>query len=497
MGPGGGMAQNRRGGYSRPLSELILSPWILVPLAIILGGFVALNFFQISGRYIKLIVAVLFFLAVTRLPFQYAMAIFLVIWPAPTYVYFADSNVIFIWVTLIVWTVRRTLGTLPGRVKTPIDWVILAYLGVHVLSFVNISDPGDLRAAGFNMVWITAGPLFFVLLANAFRTEKHLELGMKALCACALFVDITAIASFYFGVDVIPRWFLFSWVLDPEIEKGGRAGGIFGFHGLLADFSAMMFYLQIVMGMRARGRAAKTYYYLLAALSVLNIINSVNRGGAVIWVLGGVYFLWLYRRRLQWPKVLLGATGAAILVLMLGVANQAVLYRVRLFMRLGETTFTRGIVPENRLGVWTYILNRIPEHPWLGHGPFINFHRGTTGEIFWPHNAYLFYLYTIGGIGLAIFLWMLLKSIWITAPRGWVDFKRGPLPRAAQALFHMCLIMFALAQLRDEHQRGNMYIYYMWLLFAFGMITTRMVRASRRKPAPVPSREPAAARVYR
>ena len=44
------------------------------------------------------------------------------------------------------------------------------------------------------------------------------------------------------------------------------------------------------------------------------------------------------------------------------------------------------------------------------------------------------------------------------------------------------LLMFAGAQLRDDHQRGNVYIYIMWILFALATISTRLDEEQRRAP---------------
>ena len=37
--------------------------------------------------------------------------------------------------------------------------------------------------------------------------------------------------------------------------------------------------------------------------------------------------------------------------------------------------------------------------------------------------------------------------------------------------------MFALAQMRDEHQRRNVHVHWMWILFALALVSTRVVRS--------------------
>jgi len=454
----------------------MLGPHLLIPLALILGAFVAFQFFHLTPRYVKLIFGAVFLLVITRLSFAAAMAFFLVIFPAPTFVFIGDTNVIFIGVMMVAWIVRLGLGLAEKPVRTPIHYAIWVYLLVHVLSFINITENAALLGALRRMSFMTAALLLFVLLVNAFREEKHLRGGMIALGVTSLFVSVTAISEHYFGYRLVPLWFISGHVaLGSLFQEGGRAGGVFGFHGLLADFSAMMFYMQLTMAIRARHSLARWSWIVLGGLSLLNIINSANRGGAVIWVLGGLHLIWLHRRRIHWSIV--GASIPALIgtVFLLSKAQEKVFEHIWLFTRLTQTQFERGI-PENRVEVWSDVISRIPEHLFLGHGPHIPLERGIGYGMQWPHNAYLFYLYTTGILGLAAFLWILFKVIYHSAPRGSFSLRRDSLPRAAQAVFHVNVVMFAFAQLRDEHQRGNVYVYFMWIIFGMALVATRLVR---------------------
>jgi hypothetical protein len=474
-------AASQKGGYGRPLSSYLLSSWVVVPLAIIVGAFLGFQFFHLTPRYVKLAFAVLFFLAATRLPFHLAMSMFLVIWPAPTFVFIGDTNVIFLGLMSVVWYLRMKTGRLPRRVSTPIDWAILIYLGLHVVSFVNIDSPNIFYGSLQNMEFMIAGVILYFLIVQAIRTERHLSLALNALCWTAVLADVTAIAEYYFGVRLVPVWFLFSPAVSRDWATP-RAQGVFGFHGLLADFSAMNFYVQLLLALRAKTKKGKFVYYLLAATSVLMIVDSANRGGTVILLLGGIYFLWLYRHQVRWSRLLLTLPVLFAAVSSMVVISPRLLNRITLVTRFAQTQLVRGI-PENRVGVWGMVLRRIPEHLFLGHGPYIEFRRGAVGEFYWPHNAYLFYLYSTGVAGLCSFLWILGKVIIKTYPRGGVDFARGSLARATQAVFHLQLILFSLAQLRDEHQRGNVYIYYMWILFGLAVVGLRLAKEQARQAA--------------
>jgi O-antigen ligase len=490
-----------RQGYTRPFSELVFGPWLLLPLAVLFGAFLADQFFHLTPRYVKLLFAVSVFIGLVRLPFHAALSVFLVLWTTPTFVFIGDTNVIFIGVMAVLWIIWRRIGVLPRREQTPLEWAIPVYLACHLLSFINLGSEFALAGARDTMVFVLAGCLFYVLVVDGLRTESHLRLALYAFCVTAAFVDVTAIADYYFGFRLVPEWFLYAPATLGPMEIGGRAGGVFGSHGLLADFSAMSFYLQIALGMRAQSRPAKWFFYGLAALSVQMTTLTSNRGGAVIWALGGLYFLWFNRRRVGWVRVVFFAPVAALLSGAFGLFGERVLYQVRVLDRLAKTRFLRGI-PENRVEVWTSVISHVPEHPWIGHGPFIDLRRGAASGMHWPHNAYLFYLYTTGILGLLSWLWILFKMIWLSFPRGPVDFKRDSLARVTMVVFHVQIIMFAMSQLRGDHQRGNVYYYYMWILFALATVGWRLARAEKRSRSEkgeiglrMPSARPATAEV--
>jgi lipoprotein signal peptidase len=468
-----------RQGYTRPFSELALGPWLLLPLAVLLGAFLAYQFFHLTPRYVKLLFAISVFLGLVRLPFHAALAVFLVLWTAPTAITVGETNVIFIGVMAVFWIIQRRIGVLPRRERTPLDWAIPVYLGCHLLSFINLGSEFALAGARDTMTFTLAGCLFYLLVVDGLRTESHLKLALNAFCVAAAFVDVSAITDYYLGFRLVPEWFLFAPATTALVEVGGRAQGVFGFHGLLADFSAMSFYLQVILGMRARSRAAKWFFYSLAVLSVHMIALTANRGGAVIWAFGGLYFFWFNRRRTNWVHVVLFSPVAVMLSGALGLFGDRFFYQVRVLDRLAKTRFFRAI-PENRVGVWTTVVSHVPEHPWIGHGPFIDLRRGAAGGMFWPHNAYLFYLYTTGILGLLSWLWILGKMIRLSFPVGPVDFRLDSLARVTMAVFHIQIVMFAMSQIRDEHQRGNVYYYYMWILFALATVGWRLARAEKR-----------------
>jgi hypothetical protein len=161
---------------------------------------------------------------------------------------------------------------------------------------------------------------------------------------------------------------------------------------------------------------------------------------------------------------------------------------VTLWVRLVETQTIRG-APENRVEIWQATLEEIPNHLWLGHGPYYNLLGGIKqGGRAWPHSAYLMYLWTTGIVGLVIFLWILFSVIIRSYPGHKLRLGTIPFARGALVVLHIQVIQFALAQLRDEHQRGNVYVYIMWILFGLAVAAKRIWREEEPEPeGPPPS----------
>lgn len=476
----------RRPAYRRPIQELLLSPWIVIPAAFVLAAFLSTQFFQIRPRYIKLVVGLATLLVVTRLPLHRSLILFLLIFPVPTFVFVGDTNVLFIGLLLVVWVARMQMGLAPRPMRSPIDWAVFLYIGAHLISFLNVETEEGLRRGLQVMSWMTAGPVLYFLLYNNLRNEEHLRRVFQALCALSLFVGITGLLEYWFnGYKLVPDWYL--WRGGMTIQGAQRVGGIFGFHGLLADFSAMMFYVQIFMASRSHGRLAKTYYLGLALLSLVMLALAVNRGGVAAWLMGGLYYFFLVRKEVSWQRV--GVALPAVLFAFLGVQmlTSNFFSRLRVLGRLTGTRF-EGVVPENRVNVWNDILGRVPDHLWTGHGPW--YALGGVGDqrLQWPHSGYLFYLYTTGVFGLVIWVWMLVKLAWKTFPGAGARMVRGTFAQGAMTLVHVHILMFAAVQLRDSHQRGNVYLYVMWILFAIAAISHRLVLQQReqRRPATAP-----------
>lgn len=480
---------------SHEIPGWLASPWFLVLMAVAVGIFAAqLVLGTLPPRWVKATVGFAFLLALFRLPIHAVVALFLIAFPFPTFIFLGNSNVIFVLLMIIAWAVRVRLGLEHGPPKTYLDWACWLYIGVHLLSLVNVDSGKNLANGLFQVQFLSAAVGLYFLVSKTIRTERHLRIVFQALAVTSLLVALTGVMEYFVPkLQLIPDWFIAPGPHGKRFGEGGRVGGVFRFHGLLADFCAMMFILQAYLFIRSRNAIARSFYLLLMLSGLFLLFVTANRGGFIIWAVGVLYMLWIGRGGLTARRVMV----ALPILLFAGVVLENVVTRygrvITLFWRLATTQLERG-VPENRVEVWAAVLREIPNHLWIGHGPYYDLLGGGTAMgRWWPHNAYLMYLWTTGVIGLAIFLWIIGKALWRSRPGSGLHLGQVPFSHGALVVAHIQILQFALAQIRDEHQRGNVYVYLMWLYFGLAVAAERIWKFGRQEPheaAPPQVRDP-------
>jgi hypothetical protein len=240
----------------------------------------------------------------------------------------------------------------------------------------------------------------------------------------------------------------------------------------------MMFIIQLFLFIRTKSKLIRICLAALMVGGVFQIFGTANRGGFLIWVFGLLYMLWIGRKAITLRRVVIGLPMILMLALVIDLVTAKYGHYVTLWLRLIGTRLERG-VPANRIVVWTNVLREVPSSLWLGHGPFYDIRGGpSVGGRGWPHNAYLWYLWTTGVVGLSVFIWILLKSIIKSFPGGNLNLAKIPFSRGVLVVAHVQILQFAFAQLRDEHQRGNVYPFLMWTFFGLAAAASRIWRES-------------------
>lgn len=470
---------------ARTLTDVIASPWFYLFFAVAVGIVVAqVVTGQIAPRWVKAIVGFFFLTALIRLPVYAVVCLFFVAYPFPTFIYLGNSNVFFILFMLGVWGIKVRMGKEPAPPRAYLDWAAWTYLFAQLVSFLNVDNAFDLKMGIAQTVFLGFAVGVYFLSSKVFRTESQLRAALHALAVTSLLVSITGLSEFFFpNLVLVPDWYIDAGPVGRRFAEGGRLGGIFGSQALLADFCSMMFILQLYLFIRAKSRGARLFYLFLMAAAVFQLVMTSNRGGFVIWMLGLLYLLWIVRSSLRARQVVIALPFIAAVGLVTELMNPRYLRMVTLIQRLETTKFEHGIVPDTRVMVWQKVLAEIPQHIWIGHGPFYNLlGAGGERERFWPHNAYLWYLWTTGVLGLVIFLWIMGKAIYKSFPGTKLKIREIPFAHGALVILHIQILQFAVSQLRDDHQRGNMNPFLLWGIIGLSISARRILIEMKTKP---------------
>lgn len=479
-----------RGLPGRKLRGLLLHPglWAAVAAAIGLGMGLMVERFRL--RYFKLIIGALFALAVLRLPTYLGVGLFLVVCSYPASLWIGDTNLAFILFLLVVWLVRVALGREEQPTRTYLDWAILFYIGALALSLVHVESGRELGDSWVVLRHILTPIGMYFLIVNAGRSERRLLVLTEAFLFGVTTVFFSVFMQRYYpGLSWLPRGYLGS----PSgarlfgTQAGAiRLGGVYT-HALLSDVTAIAFVIRIYLAAYYRRNAwMRAYHWFFALLSAYVLSMTGNRGGLLVLLGGMAIYLWTFRRQYTLTRVVAGAALVAVAL----VGSEFLLFRFQtegsLLGRLFRTQLVRGI-PETRLGAWDFVWNRIAESPWIGHGPVYPIGETIQGvRANWPHNAYFYYLYTAGVVGLLAFLVICWRVVRHTRAGHGFAVRDISLARGLTAVFHVSVLQFLAGQMRTDHQRRDLYVYVMWTVFALAILA-REVWDSERSGASSPA----------
>ena len=463
----------------RRTTDWVMKIGPITGLVVVLSYVAAQQAVSPQRRMIKLAVLVGLMSLMLRFDMVYSVYLFTLLYPFPSGVSVGSTNSILMTVIPLIWAVRA--ASTKSRFflqKTKLDIPIVLFLFAYLLSFFNVETSKEL-AESLRIMWRTvASIMYFYMIVNFVNDEKKVILLTKVACGICAMVMVTAVIELFFpGAAIIPGWIgLASNAGEGRFGyrvEGLRVGGAFASHSMLSDFGTQMFFLMLFHVVRSRNPIEKTIWAAVILLTVAAVVATANRGAFVAFVVGIGYFLFLFRGRLSVTRLaIIAATIAGLFV-----ATEMVLtrytYAVSLSDRLTGTKF-EGVVPETRTMTWKPALIKSLDHPFIGHGPYYDVGVGLTKQ-FWPHNGYIFYLYTIGVLGLLAYLAIVFR-VWQYSKSYLIPETRGTPLNDISKILRVMLTIFLIAEMRTEHQRDDIGIFIMWMIFGLVTATALVMR---------------------
>jgi O-antigen ligase len=473
----------------RPWGSLFAFSWIRLGIVVVVALVLSQQILAPNPRVIKLIAGMALFVAAYRARPFWALCMIVLFFPFPFSIFVGDSTMIFIVLVALVYLARLTLGQVPALRGTPVDAGMALLITAYVLSFSNIDNTAVLKLALIQMTGITASFILFYMTANFIRTERELRIFVRILLIMVgLSVLVGLFELFFPGKVLVPHWILPSEA-SLGIKQGYRVGGPLYDYELMGEFMALAFFLTVFGFRRAEGANSRFFAGTLVPLTVFTLLVTVTRGAILSFFGGVLYLAWRMRRSLKFRDV--------VLVLLVAVGAYLVMdFFIVHFTRSGGimdrllSTRIQGGIPTAR-SHWPGVLARALDHPFVGHGPHVDLGRtqGITGRglytHLWPHNQYLFYLHTVGFVGLSAFLFITVRLLVISSKRAATNL-RASYPASLMLVLHVMMLVFLVDQIKIDYLRNPSYKYFPWIMMGLVVATLRIMEAQGKAAGTTP-----------
>ena len=372
--------------------------------------------------------------------------------------------------TMLIYLVA-TAFFLQGRLKK------LPFLGPIVLilfAFLLAFSQAPAEARLYHILYLVgffANLLLFYMVYNFVLRSKDWQFIFKYLIILnVLFVSYCGI-QFLSGQEPFYFFGIEEFRMNP-IRRDGRLMGPFNATAATADYLSLqvLFLAYMLIGM-----PPKRIRMLVISLLVLNflfLIATGNRGGFISLVIGGLLFLFMFRRDLGFARIAKLSLAGGMLFTIVAIGVVSFTQYGMLFDRLEGTTVEGG-VPDTRARAWPDSWARIQDQPVLGHGPRL---RLTTLEraigdipyVIYPHNLALHVLYTTGIVGLlawVVFFWTMIARLMLVRSAKGDDHELAGLPRLGLVIIATLLV----SQIRIEFLREGLFDYQNYLFVVFAL----------------------------
>jgi len=362
-----------------------------------------------------------------------------------------------------------------AKEKWPLLYLFLLILGAYLISWTQ-APPAYLKKTAIYLVMLSSNILLFYLTYRFIRIKTDVVELFNLLFLCNVLVIIYCLVTVImigkntalFGID--------EFRLNEIDPRRMRIVGPFVSVGTTAEYLVIQCCL-ILYAYQNQELFKRSFLSFLFVSNFFILFGTGNRGGMLSLVFSFILFSIFYRRVLGTIKLIGILVG---LFVVLGFSSLIMIkysdYNV-VFDRLRNTEI-KGFTPDTRERDWLAVLGRIPNKPVIGHGPRIVIEKELRGSRsrprnqihFYPHNLYLFVLYTMGAVGFSVFVLLGARffRILMRMKKNLADhpdpfFSRLPI------IGIIIFLVFLFDQMKIEFLRHNLLDYQHYISVIFGM----------------------------
>jgi len=426
-----------------------------------------------------LILATVLFIITSALPQKIGTIVLLILLPIQVIeTRFGTSSVVIAYVVFIALLLRKE------PVRLPMLPHILFLLLWYLIS-MSLMLPSTYMQHGVYIFTLISAVLVFWLCYDLTRRFEN-PLGIVDV-----FVAMNVLVA---GYSIFQIWlgpgerFVFFGIDELNmtmVREDGRLTGPFQ----SAEISAQYFVLMMFLILHQIWHTPVAWYKrALVGLAVVNLaclIATGSRGEFLLLIGGSGLYLWLFRRHLGIVKATKLAVGGAISLVATAMIVVNFTQFGGLFERLEETEFSQSGIPDTRQVLWPPAWREIVRQPVVGHGPRFRFFMEDFGVryedhkyIRYPHNLYLFLLYTVGAPGLVLFLGFFITII-VRCARSMSQPNAPPYFADLARMGLLMLVLFLVDGLKIEQMRLGLADYWHFIFGLCGVLVAACATIDR------------------
>lgn len=196
---------------------------------------------------------------------------------------------------------------------------------------------------------------------------------------------------------------------DSEANRGRLMGPI-GEPNQYAAFLAFFFPSYIALALiKTRGKVARSMYLVASLATIITLLLTGSRGGIFGLIAGALWGCWQIREKVR-LKAMFKVVALAIPVIGVAIAIAVINYSTLLLGRIDVSRADNASAASaGRTMIWQAGLSKMTDDP-------ISFITGMGWHTFAayigivPHNTYLWYFFSLGAIGLILYL-LILRNL--------------------------------------------------------------------------------------
>lgn len=356
-----------------------------------------------------LTLATILFIVASALPQNVAGTILLLLVPFQSVqTRFGTSSVVLAFIVFIALILRKK----PVRLPMLPHFLFLLLWYLVTMSLMNVSSYS--QHGIYIFTFISAILVFWICYDLMYRVANPRQI-------IGIFIIMNALVAVYCAIQLWigpgERLVLFgiSEMNMTRVRADGRLTGPFESAEITAQYLVMMQFLILHQYWHTTKTINRRLLVVLALLNLGFLVATGSRGEFLLLIGGMAVYLWLFRKQLGPRRSLAIAGSAAVALSIVALLVVNLTQFGGLFDRLAGTEFTEEGIPDTRQYLWPPVWNEIVKKPIVGHGPRFRYYHEERGVRYenhtflkYPHNLYLFLLFTVGVPGLLLFMFVIL-----------------------------------------------------------------------------------------